>query len=205
MLLRTARTAVTPHAQPHVGGFPEAVLKDSPEPHPVISLISAIRPSPTVSWRADLLLENPARPRPGPASRKGGDSPHPCDGGASRARSCRNVKNGRVKNTSTRSPFSRQKGDEHTGSGRGQALDAHITNPKEKQDMKGLRALSFVLLILGMARPAAAWGRLNDSEEPGSVLVFHKFARGFAGPFAKTDFVISVTCRTCPTRSLFGV
>ena len=70
--------------------------------------------------------------------------------------------------------------------------------------MKGLRALSFVLLILGMARPAAAWGRLNDSEEPGSVLVFHKFARGFAGPFAKTDFVISVTCPTDTTCNAMG-
>jgi len=67
------------------------------------------------------------------------------------------------------------------------------------------RVLGFlfgVLATLWMATPAFAWGPLNDSEEPGSVLVFHKFIRGTAPPFAKTEIEISVTCpvgATCAT------
>jgi hypothetical protein len=67
------------------------------------------------------------------------------------------------------------------------------------------RVLSFlfgVLATLWMAAPALAWGGLNDSSEPGSVLVFHKFIRGTAPPFAKTEIEISVTCpvgATCAT------
>jgi hypothetical protein len=63
-----------------------------------------------------------------------------------------------------------------------------------------------VFATLWTAAPAAAWGNLNDSEEPGSVLVFPKFVRGFVQTpdrftWPKTLFEISVTCpngATCP-------
>jgi len=58
--------------------------------------------------------------------------------------------------------------------------------------MKADRTLFFVLLSVGVATPVCAW--VNDSEEPGSVLVFPKFIRGVAPPFAKTEFEISATC-----------
>jgi hypothetical protein len=67
------------------------------------------------------------------------------------------------------------------------------------------RMLGFLfgaLATLWMASPAHAWGGLNDSTEPGSVLVFHKFIRGTVPPFAKTEIEISVTCpvgATCAT------
>ncbi len=67
------------------------------------------------------------------------------------------------------------------------------------------RVLGFmfgVLASLWMAAPAAAWGNLNDSSEPGSVLVFPKFIRGTFNDFglsgqlvhAVTELEISVTC-----------
>jgi hypothetical protein len=59
--------------------------------------------------------------------------------------------------------------------------------------MKRLFGFLFVLLALGIATPTFAWN-VNDSAEPGSVLVFHKFIRGIAPPFAKTEIEISVTC-----------
>lgn len=54
-----------------------------------------------------------------------------------------------------------------------------------------------VLATLWMAAPAAAW--LNDSEEPGSVLVFYRFTRGSIqtpdeGSQPRSQFKISVTC-----------
>src|SRR2546426_12531812 len=64
--------------------------------------------------------------------------------------------------------------------------------------------VSDVLLNVAVAAPAAApvaaW--LNDSEQPGSVLVFPKFIRGtYADPFvtgqtaqARTELEISVVC-----------
>jgi hypothetical protein len=69
--------------------------------------------------------------------------------------------------------------------------------------MKSMRNLLLALLSIGaagLATPAFAW--LNDSEQPGSVLVFPKFIRGtyidagFSGEalHAITEFEISVRC-----------
>ncbi len=73
--------------------------------------------------------------------------------------------------------------------------------------MKGLRALILVGLALLVAAPTAVWGQaadsvvpmLNDSEEPGSVIVFHKFLTGTVDSgdgtqLPRSDFEISVTC-----------
>jgi hypothetical protein len=71
------------------------------------------------------------------------------------------------------------------------------------------RVLGFlfgVLATLWMAAPAAAaWG-LNDSQQPGSVLVFPKFVRGVSGTavtlgLANTQLEISVTCPKTPTAA----
>jgi hypothetical protein len=72
--------------------------------------------------------------------------------------------------------------------------------------MKGLRALILVGLALLVAAPTAVWGQaavlmLNDSEEPGSVIVFPKFLTGTVdngdGTLSpRSDFEISVTCPT---------
>jgi hypothetical protein len=67
------------------------------------------------------------------------------------------------------------------------------------------RVLGFlfgVLATLWMAAPAAAW-TLNDSEEPGSVLVFPHFSRD-ADDFAATQFEISVVCPKGDTCVGFG-
>jgi hypothetical protein len=66
--------------------------------------------------------------------------------------------------------------------------------------MTSLRSLLLVLLSVGVAAPVAAW--TNDSERPGSVLVFPKFVRGTfddtrvsGQPFhARTEVEISVRC-----------
>src|SRR5438093_4067836 len=65
------------------------------------------------------------------------------------------------------------------------------------------------LLVLGVASPVAAWsgGALNDSQEPGSVLVFPYFRTGTvpsnqSPTHPKTEIEISVTCprdTTCTT------
>ncbi len=66
-------------------------------------------------------------------------------------------------------------------------------------------AFTFALLTLGTVAPAAAWvpvvdrGALNDSQEPGSVLVFPKFRSGTVntpdqGTIPITEFEISVAC-----------
>jgi len=67
--------------------------------------------------------------------------------------------------------------------------------------MKWLCGFFFVALTMGFATQAHAWGNLNDSEEPGSVLVFPKFIRGtFSDLFsaqavaAKTEIELSVVC-----------
>jgi hypothetical protein len=54
-------------------------------------------------------------------------------------------------------------------------------------------------VTFAFAAPAFAWpiGGLNDSEEPGSVIVFHKFIRGFSvNNEPNTRFEISVVCPT---------
>ncbi len=64
------------------------------------------------------------------------------------------------------------------------------------------RVLAFLFAVsatLWMAAPAAAWGNLNDSEEPGSVLVFPRFHTGTIATFdqgilPRTRFEVSVTC-----------
>src|SRR5438132_11418499 len=66
--------------------------------------------------------------------------------------------------------------------------------------MTSLRSLLLVLLSIGVAAPVAAW--TNDSEQPGSVLVFPKFIRGtyndarVSGQLvhARTELEISVRC-----------
>jgi len=71
-------------------------------------------------------------------------------------------------------------------------------------------AFTFALLTLGAVAPAAAWvpvvdrGELNDSQEPGSVLVFPKFIRGTVSSpdqvnnptdgLPRSMFQISVVC-----------
>jgi len=49
------------------------------------------------------------------------------------------------------------------------------------------------VLALGLAAPAVAWD-LNDTSEPGSVIVFHKFISGFLSDQPATQFEISATC-----------
>src|SRR6266403_1450772 len=59
---------------------------------------------------------------------------------------------------------------------------------------------TLLVLALGLVAPASAWS--NDSERPGSVLVFPKFIRGtnvnpntgVGGVEPKTEIEISVTC-----------
>ena len=65
--------------------------------------------------------------------------------------------------------------------------------------MTSLRSLLLVLLSIGVTTPVAAWS--NDSEQPGSVLVFPKFIRGTFNDFAtaqplhaRTEVEISVRC-----------
>jgi hypothetical protein len=67
--------------------------------------------------------------------------------------------------------------------------------------MKKWMSVSFctlLVLALGLAAPASAWS--NDSERPGSVLVFPKFIKGTnvntnsVGVEPKTEIEISVTC-----------
>jgi len=66
-------------------------------------------------------------------------------------------------------------------------------------------AFTFALLALGAVAPAAAWvpvvdrGELNDSQEPGSFLVFPKFRAGTVntteeGFLPRSEFEISVVC-----------
>lgn len=66
---------------------------------------------------------------------------------------------------------------------------------------KWIRVSLLLVLALTLALPAAAQVRnpiLNDSEEPGSVLVFHKFIRGTvpvdSTSAPKTEIEISATC-----------
>src|SRR2546428_2814408 len=64
--------------------------------------------------------------------------------------------------------------------------------------MKSMCFLGCLVLALGMAAPALA-GELNDSEEPGSVLVFYEFRSGTIltpdqGIVPRTRFSISATC-----------
>src|SRR3989441_11000369 len=70
--------------------------------------------------------------------------------------------------------------------------------------MKGLRALILAGVALLVAAPTVVWGQaamLNDSEEPGSVIVFPKFLTGTVDSgdgtqLPRSDFEISVTCPT---------
>jgi hypothetical protein len=68
--------------------------------------------------------------------------------------------------------------------------------------MKGLRALILAGVALVVAAPTVVWGQmLNDSEEPGSVIVFPKFLTGTVDSgdgtqLPRSDFEISVTCPT---------
>jgi hypothetical protein len=62
-----------------------------------------------------------------------------------------------------------------------------------------IRALFCAMVLLGLTTPAFATGILNDSEAPGSVLVFPKFIRGTVvtadqGTLPATLIEISVTC-----------
>src|SRR5882762_5884176 len=63
-----------------------------------------------------------------------------------------------------------------------------------------MRASFCAALLLGLTAPAFAWD-VNDSEQPGSVLVFPKFIRGtYSDPAhaqpvqARTEIEISVRC-----------
>src|SRR5438093_8511617 len=69
--------------------------------------------------------------------------------------------------------------------------------------MKGIRLSFGLVLAVALAAPAFAWtvsSSLNDSEEPGSVIVFHKFITGYffdelSGDFVpRTQIEISITC-----------
>jgi len=91
--------------------------------------------------------------------------------------------------------------------------EAEFTGPIERGalNMKSMRNLLLVLLGIGVAGPAAAWG--NDSEQPGSVLVFPKFIRGtivdgYSGQVnhAVTEFELSVVCpanTSCSNNAVF--
>ena len=64
--------------------------------------------------------------------------------------------------------------------------------------MKFIRTLFATLVLVGLAAPAMAQVQ-NDSERPGSVLVFHKFINGRVdgpGSGPRSSFEISVTCPT---------
>jgi hypothetical protein len=85
---------------------------------------------------------------------------------------------------------------------------------------KWMEILCVAMLTLSLAAPAAAWGqerdsRLNDSEEPGSVLVFPKFIKGTINDVfvsgeavhAVTELEISVVCpkgATCARNPITG-
>src|SRR5712664_4654531 len=64
------------------------------------------------------------------------------------------------------------------------------------------------ILALGLAAPALAW-QLNDSEEPGSVIVFHKFIRGTVfdiqsgQTLPRSQFEINITCPKGATCDVF--
>ena len=65
--------------------------------------------------------------------------------------------------------------------------------------MKKLRILFMALAAIAVAAPAFAQVQ-NNSERPGSVLVFHKFLTGTVAPNTpRTSFEISVTCPAGPT------
>src|SRR5690349_5351055 len=66
--------------------------------------------------------------------------------------------------------------------------------PTDQGESSMKRLFGFLLAILAVGIITPLFGNVNDSEEPGSVLVFHKFIRGLAPPFAKTEIEISVTC-----------
>src|SRR2546421_4355079 len=97
----------------------------------------------------------------------------------------------------------------------------HTLSPKLPQlarsgasNMTSLRSLLLVLLGIGVATPVAAWS--NDSEQPGSVLVFPKFIRGTfndvtgqstQAAHAVTELEISVVCpkgQTCGRDPITG-
>src|SRR5207247_2773686 len=64
--------------------------------------------------------------------------------------------------------------------------------------MQWLGVLFIMVLTLGVVTPVGAWGP-NDSEAPGSVIVFPKFVRGVVETpdqacLPTTQFEISVTC-----------
>jgi hypothetical protein len=80
-------------------------------------------------------------------------------------------------------------------SGRSNTQEVISLNP-----IAPLRVVFFVLLTLGVAAPVAAGpAALNDSQKPGSVIVFPKFITGSVdtpdqGTLPVTQFEISVTC-----------
>src|SRR5438046_6781724 len=84
--------------------------------------------------------------------------------------------------------------------------------------MRWSRLFFGLVLALGLAAPGFAWTSLNDSEEPGSVLVFPKFIRGTVDTpdlatvgqpiSARTEIEISVSCpkrSTCTRDPLTGI
>jgi hypothetical protein len=66
--------------------------------------------------------------------------------------------------------------------------------------MKFLRVTTLLALVFGLTPPAASAWELNDSEVPGSVIVFHKFIRGTfvdvqsGATLPRTQFEINITC-----------
>src|SRR3977135_791462 len=77
------------------------------------------------------------------------------------------------------------------------------TTRRRDERMKNQMRITFcVALLLGLTAPAFAWDVLNDSEQPGSVLVFHKFIRGTGNDLgvsgqpvhANSEFEISALC-----------
>jgi hypothetical protein len=58
---------------------------------------------------------------------------------------------------------------------------------------KAMYVIGIALLALGLAAAASAWP-LNESEQPGSVIVFHKFIAGTVDNRPATQFEISATC-----------
>src|SRR6266511_5756057 len=83
---------------------------------------------------------------------------------------------------------------------------------KEEGNMnwvKWLRVSLMLMLALGLAIPALAQVQLNDSQEPGSVIVFPKFITGkTSSGEPRSEFEISVVCPknpdgtpgTCPEK-----
>src|SRR6266446_4520175 len=78
---------------------------------------------------------------------------------------------------------------------------AQLSRLKGASNMKRLCGFLIVVLTVCVAEPLAAWDQttLNDSEEPGSVLVFPRFHTGTVttvdqGILPRTRFEISVTC-----------